>query len=37
MCYLINKYGPIEGVDAYDTALDPSVTGAHFQVYSTAD
>lgn len=37
MCYLIDKYAPIEGIDKYDPRLDPSVTGAHFEVYSAAD
>lgn len=37
MCYLIDKYAPIDGVAKYDPRLDPSVTGAHFEVYSAAD
>ena len=37
MCYLIDKYAPIEGVDKYDPRFDPSVTGAHFAAYSASD
>lgn len=37
MCYLIDKYAPIEGIDKYDPRFDPSVTGAHFAVYSASD
>ena len=28
MCYLIEKYAPIEGIDKYDSRIDPSLTGA---------
>ena len=28
MCYLIEKYAPIEGIDKYDPRIDPSLTGA---------
>ncbi|KAI0014973.1 Fructosamine kinase-domain-containing protein [Xylariomycetidae sp. FL0641] len=28
MCYLCEKYAPLEGIDKYDPAIDPSVTGA---------
>lgn len=28
MCYLIEKYAPIDGIDRYDPDIDPSVTGA---------
>jgi hypothetical protein len=28
MCYLIEKYAPIDGIDKYDPSLDPAVTGA---------
>lgn len=28
MCYLIEKYAPIDGIDKYDPLIDPSITGA---------
>ncbi|MBE3049845.1 fructosamine kinase family protein [Candidatus Bathyarchaeota archaeon] len=28
MCYLCEKYAPIDGIDAYDPRIDPSITGA---------
>lgn len=28
MCYLIEKYAPIDGIDRYDPDIDPSLTGA---------
>lgn len=28
MCYLCEKYAPIDGIDKYDPRIDPSVTGA---------
>jgi hypothetical protein len=28
MCYLCEKYAPIEGIDKYDPEKDPSVTGS---------
>ena len=28
MCYLIEKYAPVEGIDKYDSRIDPSLTGA---------
>ncbi|KAL7936006.1 Fructosamine kinase domain-containing protein [Trichoderma chlorosporum] len=28
MCYLCEKYAPIDGIDKYDPHIDPSVTGA---------
>ena len=28
MCYLIEKYAPMDGIDEYDPSLDPMVTGA---------
>jgi hypothetical protein len=28
MCYLCEKYAPIEGIDKYDPKIDPSITGA---------
>lgn len=34
MCYLIDKYAPIEGIEKYDPKLDPYLTGEHFEVYS---
>ncbi|KAH7316946.1 Fructosamine kinase-domain-containing protein [Stachybotrys elegans] len=37
MCYLVQKYAPIEGVDQYDPDSDPFVTGAYFQAYSNSD
>ncbi|KAF1851055.1 uncharacterized protein K460DRAFT_401082 [Cucurbitaria berberidis CBS 394.84] len=29
MCYLCEKYAPVEGIDKYDPRIDPSVTGAY--------
>ncbi|KAL6810212.1 Fructosamine kinase domain-containing protein [Trichoderma camerunense] len=29
MCYLCEKYAPIDGIDKYDPRIDPSITGAH--------
>lgn len=28
MCYLCEKYAPIDGIDKYDSRIDPSITGA---------
>lgn len=28
MCYLCEKYAPIDGIDKYDPMIDPSITGA---------
>lgn len=28
MCYLIEKYAPIDGISQYDPLIDPSITGA---------
>lgn len=28
MCYLCEKYAPIEGIDKYNPMFDPSITGA---------
>jgi len=28
MCYLIEKYAPIQGIDKYKPDIDPSITGA---------
>ncbi|KAK8032105.1 Fructosamine kinase-domain-containing protein [Apiospora arundinis] len=28
MCYLCEKYAPIDGIDEYDSNIDPSITGA---------
>lgn len=28
MCYLIEKYAPIDGIGQYDPLIDPSLTGA---------
>lgn len=28
MCYLCEKYAPIDGIDKYDPRIDPSITGA---------
>jgi hypothetical protein len=28
MCYLCEKYAPIDGIDKYDPQIDPSITGA---------
>lgn len=30
MCYLCEKYAPMDGIDKYDPQKDPSVTGARF-------
>ena len=30
MCYLCEKYAPIEGIGKYDPQKDPSITGAAF-------
>ena len=34
MCYLCEKYAPLEGLGKYDGAKDPSVTGARIQVHT---
>ena len=34
MCYLCEKYAPLEGLGKYDSELDPSVTGARIQVHT---
>ena len=28
MCYLCEKYAPIDGIDKYNPQIDPSITGA---------
>ncbi|KAI1343764.1 Fructosamine kinase-domain-containing protein [Xylariaceae sp. FL0016] len=28
MCYLCEKYAPVDGIDRYDPTIDPSITGA---------
>ncbi|EAQ82890.1 hypothetical protein CHGG_11066 [Chaetomium globosum CBS 148.51] len=28
MCYLCEKYAPVDGIDKYDPTIDPSITGA---------
>ena len=28
MCYLCEKYAPIDGIGKYDPGIDPSITGA---------
>jgi hypothetical protein len=33
MCYLCEKYAPIEGIDKYDPQIDPSITGARIIVH----
>lgn len=33
MCYLCEKYAPIDGIDRYDPQKDPSVTGARIVVH----
>lgn len=30
MCYLCEKYAPVEGIDKYDPQKDHGVTGARF-------
>lgn len=27
MCYLCEKYAPVDGIDRYDPSIDPSLTG----------
>ena len=34
MCYLCEKYAPLEGLGKYDSGKDPSVTGARIQVHT---
>ena len=34
MCYLCEKYAPLEGLGKYDSDKDPSVTGARITVHS---
>ena len=34
MCYLCEKYAPLEGLGKYDSEKDPSVTGARIQVHT---
>jgi hypothetical protein len=34
MCYLYEKYAPLEGLGKYDIEKDPSVTGAIIQVHT---
>ncbi|KAL2047679.1 hypothetical protein N7G274_000721 [Stereocaulon virgatum] len=34
MCYLCEKYAPLEGLGKYDSEKDPSVTGASIQVHT---
>ncbi|KAH0558951.1 hypothetical protein GP486_004422 [Trichoglossum hirsutum] len=33
MCYLCEKYAPIDGIDEYDPQKDPSITGARIIVH----
>ncbi len=28
MCYLCEKYAPLDGIDKYDPLIDPALTGA---------
>ena len=34
MCYLCEKYAPMEGIGKYDSEKDPQVTGARIQVHT---
>ena len=34
MCYLCEKYAPVEGVGRYERGKDPVVTGARIQVHA---
>ena len=34
MCYLCEKYAPLESLGKYDSDKDPSVTGARITVHS---
>ena len=34
MCYLCEKYAPLEGLGKYDREKDPSVTGARITVHN---
>ena len=37
MCYLCEKYAPLEGVDKYDPSIDPSLTGARIVPHKDTD
>ncbi|KAB5555066.1 Fructosamine kinase-domain-containing protein [Coniochaeta sp. 2T2.1] len=37
MCYLCEKYAPIEGIDKYDPSIDPALTGARIVPHSAED
>ena len=34
MCYLCEKYAPLEGLGKYDSEKDPEVTGARIKVHT---
>ena len=34
MCYLCEKYAPLEGLGKYDPSQDPEVTGASIMVHT---
>ena len=34
MCYLCEKYAPLDGLGKYDSDKDPSVTGARITVHA---
>ncbi|KAK8078890.1 hypothetical protein PG994_002697 [Apiospora phragmitis] len=36
MCYLCQKYAPIDGIDAYDASIDPAITGATITPHADA-
>ena len=37
MCYLCEKYAPLEGLGKYDSEKDPEVTGARIKVHTYVD
>ena len=37
MCYLSEKYAPIEGIGKYDPSIDPALTGARIVPHSAED
>jgi hypothetical protein len=37
MCYLCEKYAPLEGVDEYNPSIDPSLTGARIVPHKDTD
>jgi hypothetical protein len=37
MCYLCEKYAPIEEIGKYDPAIDPSLTGARIVPHQDTD